>query len=210
MTEIIRNFIGNDIWATFIMSFFPMIELKGAIVFARGLDFNFFYAFLFSYIGSTLVFFPIYFLLKPVLRLIKKIKWISALAYKIENYFNEKAEQALLKQKQMNKNMSAETLKKIGVFCFIGIPLPLTGIWAGTAIAVFLNLKFKDAILPVALGNFVAGLLISLLAELCIRLWTIEVLDYILYALFFLALILTVVIIIKLVRSKSSSQEKGE
>ena len=49
----------------------------------------------------------------------------------------------------------------LGVFVFIAIPLPMTGVWTGTAIAVFLGLKFRQVILPVLGGNLVAGLIIS-------------------------------------------------
>ena len=81
---------------------------------------------------------------------------------------------------------------------------------SGTAIAVFLNLKFKDAILPVVLGNLVAGLIISGLASLCLAFWTIEVLDYILYGLFALAIILLVVVIIKILTRKPQEKTKAD
>ena len=74
MTEFIRELVGNDLWATIVMSLVPLIELKGGIVFARLAGFDFLNAFLLAFLGSTLVFFPIYFLLKPILNLIKKIK----------------------------------------------------------------------------------------------------------------------------------------
>ena len=207
MTEFIRELVGNDLWATIVMSIVPLIELKGGIVFARLAGFDFFNAFLFAYIGSTLVFFPIYFLLKPILNLIKKIKIFSRLAFKVEDYFNSKADDALEKQTDKNKKTDGEFLKKLGVFIFVAIPLPMTGIWTGTAIAVFLNLKFKDAILPVVLGNFVAGAIISILAQVCIVLWDINVLNYILYGLFALAIILLVVVIIKIAKRKPTIEE---
>ena len=207
MTEFIRGLVGNDLWATLIMSFVPLIELKGGIVFARGVGFDFLYAFLFAYLGSTLVFFPIYFLLKPILNLIKKIKIFSRLAFKVEDYFNGKAEEALQAQTDKNKKKDGKFLKQLGVFIFVAIPLPMTGVWTGTAIAVFLNLKFKDAILPVVIGNFIAGLIISILAQICISLWSIAVLDYILYGLFALALIFLVVLIIKIAKRKPTSEE---
>lgn len=213
MVQFIQNLIGNDFWATLIMSLVPLVELKGSIVFARGADISFLLAFILSYLGSTIVFFMIYFLLKPILNLFKKIKFLNVIATKIENYFELKAQETLEKQSKNGKNTqrSPEFLKQIGVFIFVAIPLPMTGVWTGTAIAVFLNLKFKDAILPVVLGNFIAGLLISLLAEACLAFWTIQALDYILYALFAIALILLVVFIIKVVTKKTQSKEgKGE
>ena len=84
----------------------------------------------------------------------------------------------------------------------------MTGIWTGTAIAVFLGLRFKDAILPIILGNAVAGLIISLLAELCLVFWTIAVLDYILYALLVIAVVLLVVVIVKIAGKKPRKEGK--
>lgn len=49
----------------------------------------------------------------------------------------------------------------LGVFLFVAVPLPLTGVWTGTAIAVFSGLKFWQSILAAFAGNVVAGLLIS-------------------------------------------------
>ena len=106
------------------------------------------------------------------------------------------------KNKDGKKGLTNLSLKKLGVFIFVAIPLPMTGIWTGTAIAVFLGLKFKEAILPALIGNLVAGLIISVLAEVCLSIWTIAVLDYILYGLFALAIILLIVVIIKIANSK--------
>lgn len=212
MTNFIRNLIGHDIIATIIMSIVPLIELKGGIVFARGIGLNFFSALGLAYLGSTIVFVPIYFLLRPILNLLKKIKAIDKLAFKVENYFKVKADDTLKKQteKKNKKPMSETLLKQIGVFIFVAIPLPMTGIWTGTAIAVFLGLKFKDVILPVMLGNLVAGLIISALAELCLAVWTLTALDYILYGLFALAIVLLVVVIVKIAKQKPVADDENQ
>ena len=210
MTEFIRNLVGNDTIATALMSFVPLIELKGAIVFARGAGFDFFMALLLSYIGSTLVFFPIFFLLRPILELMKKIKWFKTFATKVETYFQDKANSAVkdAEGKTKGKVRSESFLKQIGVFIFVAIPLPMTGIWTGTAIAVFLGLKFKEAVLPVCVGNLIAGILISVLAEVCLAIWqTTAVLDTILWILFGLALVFLVVVIVKVAISKPKQTE---
>lgn len=209
MVNFISQLINNSYLATLIMSLVPLIELKGAIVFARGVGFGFFTALGLSFLGSTIVFIPIYWLLKPILRLLKKIKFVNSFAVKIEVYFENKAQETLQEQQNKNKNskLSATFIKQLGVFIFVAIPLPMTGVWTGTAIAVFLGLKFRDVILPVALGNLVAGLIISLLAELCLAFWTIAVLDYILYGLFALAIILFVITIVKISLKKPTKTE---
>lgn len=213
MTQFISSLIGNSQLATVVMSLFPLIELKGSIVYARGAGLDFFTAFLLAYLGSTIVFFLIYFLLKPILALLKKIKLFSKLAEKIESYFEQKANEQLKAQQEKDKksNVSQTFFKQLGVFIFVAIPLPMTGVWTGTAVAVFLNLKFKDAILPVVIGNFVAGLLISILAQICITFFEIVVLDYILYALLILAIVLLIVVIIKIAKQKPiKAQDEGD
>lgn len=211
MVEFIKNLIGNDVIATIVMSLVPLIELKGGIVFARGVGLDFFQALGLAYVGSTVVFFPIFFLLVPLLNLLKKVKFIGKVAQKAESYVESKARETLEKQQSKGKKgMSERLIKQLGVFIFVAIPLPMTGVWMGTAIAVFFSLKFKDAILPVVVGNVIAGLIISLLAQLCLALWTIAVLDYILYVLFALAVVMLALMIVKVLKQKTKTQNAEE
>ncbi len=205
MRELISQLIGNDYIATLLMSAVPMIELKGAIVFAWE-RFGFLISFALAYLGSTIIFIPIFFLLIPILNLLKKIKFINKFAQKVEYYFQEKADQTLQKQQSKGKRgLSERLIKQLGVFIFVAIPLPMTGVWTGTAIAVFLNLKFKDVILPIVVGNLIAGLLISGLSALC-TLLSIS-LDLVLLILLGLALILLVVFIVKVCLKKPKVNE---
>lgn len=206
MTEFLSNLIGNEYLATLIMSFIPLIELKGGIIYAQSAGIHWLVSLLLAYLGSTIVFIPIYFLLKPILALLKKIKWFNGFALKIEGYFQNKASKTLGEQQTKNKkSLSGDALKKLGVFLFVAIPLPMTGVWTGTAIAVFLDLKFKDVILPITLGNLVAGILILILSLVC-SLIGIS-LDLVLYVLFALAIVLLIVVIVKVALTKT---EKGE
>ena len=201
MTKFLSNLIGNEYLATVIMSLFPLIELKSGIVYAQSANITPLLSFVLAYLGSTIVFIPIYFLLKPVLSLLKRIKWFNGFALKIENYFQNKADKTLEERRTLNKKERSENfLKKLGVFVFVAIPLPMTGVWTGTALAVFFNLKFFESVLPIVAGNFIAGLLILLLSFVC-TLIGIN-LDYVLYGLFILALILLVIVIVKICKSK--------
>ena len=210
MVGFIQNLIGNDKIAALLMSFIPLIELKGGIIFARGAGLGFFESFFLSYLGSTIAFIPVFFLLVPILNLLKKIKWFNAFADKIELFFKDKAAGALIKAEKSGKKARTETFyKMLGTFIFVAIPLPMTGVWTGTAVAVFLNLKFKDAILPVVIGNFIAGAIISVLAEIILALsGNLIVLDYVLYGLFALAAIMLIIAIIKISRKKKSTAEE--
>ncbi len=206
MTDFLSNLIGNEYLATLIMSIFPLIELKGGIVYAQNAGISPLLSFALAYVGSTIVFIPVYFLLKPILNLMKKIKWFNKFALKVEGYFEKKAQDTLEERKgKTKKPLSEDFIKMLGVFIFVAIPLPMTGVWTGTAIAVFLGLKFSKTILPITLGNFVAGLLILLFSFIC-KLLSID-LDIVLYALFALAVILLVVVIIKITRVKPNKTD---
>ncbi|MBQ7339850.1 MAG: small multi-drug export protein [Clostridia bacterium] len=206
MTEFISNLIGNEYWATIVMSLVPLIELKGGIVYAQSAGINEFLSLLLAWIGSTIVFIPIFWLLRPILNLLKKIKFIDKLALKLEGYFEKKSSEALEKEQSKHKKQrSVDFIKALSVFIFVAIPLPMTGVWTGTAIAVFLNLKFKKSILPITLGNLVAGLLILLLSVIC-KAININ-LDYVLYGLFILAVILFFVFLFKVILTKEKKTE---
>lgn len=214
MVDFISNLIGNAKIATVVMSVVPLIELKGGIIFARGAGLNFLKSFSLAYLGSTAAFIPVFFLLVPILNLLKKIKWFKAFADKIELFFKDKAAGALVKAKNGGKKARSENFyKMLGTFIFVAIPLPMTGVWTGTAVAVFLGLKFKDALLPVVIGNFIAGAIISVLAEIIIASspdfgTAATVLNGVLYGLFALAAVMLVLVIFKISRKKKSTAEE--
>ena len=53
----------------------------------------------------------------------------------------------------------------LAVFVFVAIPLPFTGVWTGTCVAVFIGLDYISTCLSVITGNIVAGLLITLILQ---------------------------------------------
>jgi uncharacterized membrane protein len=210
MTEFISNLIGNEYIATVIVSLFPLIELKGGIVYAQSAGINFVLSFLLAYLGSTIVYILVYFLVKPVLALLKKIKWVKGFAERVELYFEKKANNALEERKNKNKKIKNQNfLKAMTVSVFVAIPLPMTGVYAGTFLAVFLGLSFIETIMPVAIGNFIAGVLILILSAVC---KTLNVnLDLVLYILLGLGIILFSATIIKIALGKKHKEgEKAE
>ena len=197
----VNDLIGNPALTAMLVALVPLIELKGAILFARASGLGFLAALGASYLGSTVVAVPIFFLLRPILNLLKKVKWFNRFACKVEEYFRKKAEEV----KNRKGKLSESGIKQLGVFIFIAIPLPMTGVWTGTAIAVFLGLKFKEIILPVLGGNLVAGLIISLLAELFL-----PYVDIILYVLFALVVVMLIVFIVKIGLTKAKEENKEQ
>ncbi len=198
----LSNTLGARL-ATVIGSFLPLIELKGSIMFARGASLGFFEALGLSYIGSTAIFFALFFLLKPFLALLKKTRIFKKFAVGLSRYVTDKANKEIAKREKTGKNPNF--IKAFAVCVFVAIPLPMTGVWTGTAIAVFVELKFRDAFLAVAIGNFGAGLIISVLAELFL-----PYVDIILYSLFAIALVLFVIFVIKIIKNANKVADGEE
>ena len=205
MAEALGKFLleifGNKIIATLFVSMFPLIELKGAIPIGTGLfNLDLFATAGIAYLGSTIISVAEFFLLIPIFNLLKKIKFIKRLIEKIEGIFQRKAEE-IAKKTDGSPEKEAKKIMMISLFVFVAVPFPVTGVWTGTAIAVFLGLKLKEAVLPVAVGNLIAGTIITLLTFLFK-----DYINIIIYALFAIAIVMLIVFIVKIVCSKPIEQ----
>lgn len=207
MTEALGEFLlklfgGNTYAATLFVSMFPLIELKGAIPIGTGLfGMPLWQTSLVAYLGSTIVSIAEFFLLIPVFNLLKRISFIKKLVLKVEGIFARKAEE-IAKKTEGSAEKEAKKIMLWSLFVFVAVPFPVTGVWTGTAIAVFLGLKFHESVLPIAAGNLVAGGIITLLTFLLGEKYT----NYLIYALFVIALIMLVVFIVKIVRSEPKAE----
>lgn len=186
--EIFKNIFGNNvILATILISMLPIIELRGAIPFGMSKTFwganalKSWESFAFSFLGSSLVVPIIALLLKPILSWLKKTKLFKSLALKLENSFKKKSKKIEADMKvedadtSSDENVPLDTsnekrktvydkgffLRLFGITLFVAIPLPLTGVWTGTAIAVMMNIPFGWTCLSVILGNLIAGLIMQ-------------------------------------------------
>ena len=203
---LLKLFGGNTYAATLFVSMFPLIELKGAIPIGTGLfGMPLWQTSLVAYLGSTIVSVAEFFLLIPIFNLLKKIGFIKKLVLKVEGIFARKAEE-IAKKTEGSAEKEAKKIMLWSLFVFVAVPFPVTGVWTGTAIAVFLGLKFHESVLPIAAGNLVAGGIITLLTFLLGEKYT----NYLIYALFVIAIIMLVVFIIKIVRSESKSEAAAE
>ncbi len=195
-------FGGNEYAATLFVSMFPLIELKGAIPIGTGLfGLNLWVTAGVAYLGSTLISIVEFFILLPVFALLKKIGFIRKLVEKVEAIFKNKAAE-IAKKTDGSTESEAKKIMMISLFVFVAVPFPVTGVWTGTAIAVFLGLKFRESVLPVAGGNLIAGAIITLLT-----LFFKDYVDIIIYVLFAIAIAMLVVFIVKVVRAKPADRE---
>lgn len=143
--------IFNIIWDyiyIIILSATPIIELRGAIPVAILLGFKPLHTAIICYIGSMLPVPFILFGMKYVLLYAKKYP-------KIDAFFTN------LTQRTLKKVNHFDTWSFWGLFLFVAIPLPTTGVWSGSLAASILNMKPRISITAIALGNLVAAMIIT-------------------------------------------------
>ncbi|MDO5555491.1 MAG: small multi-drug export protein [Clostridia bacterium] len=141
---------------TFFVSMTPIIELRGAIPIAVGMNLSYLEAFLISFLGNII---PIYFIVKyigPIFDFLGRFKIFK----KIIDWASNRA------SKKIEESDKLQNYTALGLFIFVAIPLPGTGAWVGSLIANFLHLPIKKAFWPIAAGVFAAGVIILIATAL--------------------------------------------
>ena len=140
----------------FLVSMIPIIELRGAMVYAVGYDLPYIPALIICVLGNMLPVPFIYFFARKVLLWGANKKYIG----KLFTFFLEKGERA--GQKLVKATGRGGLF--MALLLFVGIPLPGTGAWTGTLGASFLNMGFKSTVLSVCLGVVLAGIIMAVLS----------------------------------------------
>ena len=125
----------------------PVVELKGAIAGARVMELPMWEVFLLAYFGSIL---PVPFILrftKPLMEHLRQTKTFKRVAHWVE-------------ARTMRKSSTIRKYSLVGLFLFVSIPLPTTGVWTGALLASFLGLKMLPSFFVIITGNAIAGLLV--------------------------------------------------
>lgn len=176
MTEFLNNLFStvfgeNIILATILIAMVPVIELRGAIPFATNPGFwgnlamNNWTAFGWSLLGSSLIVPVIALIFLPLINWLKKTKLFHKLAVGIENRIKGKSSNIEGAEEKSTTFSKTWWKKVIAVFVFVAVPLPFTGVWTGTCVAVFIGLDYLTTCVSVILGNVVAGVAITLILQ---------------------------------------------
>jgi uncharacterized membrane protein len=99
---------------------------------------------------------PVLLLLNPARRLLEHLRPFK----KFLQFFTTRA----LKNREL-----IERYEEFGLALFVGIPLPVTGAWTGSLIAVILNLSVIKSFLFISLGVLLAGVIVTLISLLGIH-----------------------------------------
>ena len=152
-TVMLRKFL-----LIFLVSMVPLIELRGSMVMAMGMDLDYWASLLVCVIGNMFPVPFIYFFARKVLLWGKDKPYIS----KFFTYCLEKGHQG-------GEKLMARTGRGglfVALMLFVGIPLPGTGAWTGTLAASFLDMGFKTTVTAVSLGVIIAGIIMGTISAL--------------------------------------------
>ena len=173
MTKIIQKIVlaifgNNPILATIFISMIPIVELRGAIPFGSSKEIweenalSVFEASAYSVLGSVVAAIFILLLLIPIFNVLKKTKMFK----KVVLVFEEKFKKQSGKIEEDAKKTKLKKFKRwLGVMLFVAIPLPLTGVWTGSAVAVFLQMGFWKSFSAVSVGALIAGCIMMLVSK---------------------------------------------
>lgn len=142
--------INKDI-VIFIISLMPILELRGGLLAASLLHVDFIRAVVICIIGNVL---PIPFVLLFLEKILEILgRW--NVTKKIVTWLEKKVDS---KREQIDK------YGYWGLVLFVGIPLPGTGAWTGSLLAVMLGLNKKKSFGCILLGVVLAAIIMSIVS----------------------------------------------
>ena len=137
-----------------IISALPIFELRGALPVAINLfHFPWYYALLLAIIGNLLPVPVILLFFDAISRCLSKVGFVDRFL------------RWLLEQTKKRGEI-VERYERIGLALFVAIPLPATGAWTGSLVAVLFGLKFGHAMLSISIGVLIAGIIVTCLSLL--------------------------------------------
>lgn len=141
-----------DELVVFIISLMPVLECRlGMFTAIVLLQMNTFKGFLISFIGNIIPIPFILLLINWIFEVFKKIPGLRNIVFRLE-------ERTLKKRDKIDK------YGIWGLLLFVAIPLPGTGGWTGALLASLLKLDKKKSFGVIALGVFIAGLIMTVLS----------------------------------------------
>ena len=131
-----------------LFSMMPIVELRGAIPLGISLGLSPLHSTILSIIGNIAIVPFLLKLLQPIMKYFEKtIVFSNTIGW--------------VKRRAMKKASIIKRYSLIGLFIFVAIPVPTTGVWTGSIIASILKLDFKKTLLSISLGIITAGIIVA-------------------------------------------------
>lgn len=194
---------------TTLIAILPIVEARLAIPIGLGLGMGYIKSWLFAFVGSSLIVPLLLLVLIPFVKWLAKTKLFHKLGEVVYEKFESKSKS--VGEADEDGEVPPEIRRKrdlkkmLGVFVFVAIPLPLTGVWTGSAVASIVKLPYGKAVASVIAGNLVASLIILLLCR-----FFNAYINYIILALALIAIVAVLVLIVKVIVHKPKTAETAD
>lgn len=203
-----RVFVYPEIVTTLI-AILPIVEARLAIPIGLGLGMGYIKSWLFAFVGSSLIVPLLLLVLIPFVKWLAKTKLFHKLGEVVYEKFESKSKSVGEADEDGEVppeiRCKRDLKKMLGVFVFVAIPLPLTGVWTGSAVASIVKLPYGKAVASVIAGNLVASLIILLLCR-----FFNAYINYIILALALIAIVVVLVLIVKVIVHKPKTAEAAD
>ena len=192
--------LGYPWIAVAVLAALPIVEARLAVPMALSCGMGRLQSFVTAFLGSSLPAPLLLLALIPFIRWLAKTKVFKRLGETVYDKFVQKS-------KKVDENAS-DLKKMLALFLFVAIPLPLTGVWTGCAVASIIGLKYHKALVSVLAGNAVACGILTLLCSLLPN----KVIDIIMVAVALIAVAVVVILLVKAFcgKKKSKANENDE
>lgn len=131
-----------------LFSMTPIIELRGAIPMGISLGLNPLHSMTISILGNIIIVPVLLKILQPIMAYFEKSKvFANTIGW--------------VKRRSMKKAGIIKKYSIIGLFVFVALPIPTTGVWTGSVIASLLKLDFKKALISMSLGIITSGIIVT-------------------------------------------------
>lgn len=209
MAMAMKDALGAPL-AVLLLSLIPVAEARFAIPFGMSMGLSPLEAFGWAFLGSSLIAPILLIVFIPTINALAKTKAFAKLGKFLYDKFEKKSESLKVEQEQpqqsKHKLLTKSDLKKMGgVAAFVAVPLPLTGVWTGSAVASIVKIEFVKSLIGVIFGNAVACGIITLISFLFAA-----YVDQITLAFFIIALAVVAFIIIKFILYKPKKDDTVE
>ncbi len=138
---------------TFLGSMIPIGELRTSIPLALRAGLSPFQAFFWSVLGNMVVGLVLLLILTPLSR------FLEDHFYVLNRFFNW-----LFDRTRRRHSQKIENWGSLALIGFVGIPLPMTGVWTGALVAFVFGIPFKKAFPAIICGALIAGVIVTLVS----------------------------------------------
>lgn len=191
-----------------LLSLIPIAEARFAIPFGISMGLNPGEAFGWAFLGSSMMAPILLIVFIPIINALSRTKFFSKIGKFLYDKF-EKKSRSLKNDIQSDENndkkfrLTKSDIKKMGgTALFVAVPLPLTGVWTGSAVASILKIGFVKSLIGVIIGNAAACGIITLISYL-FR----DYVNWITLAFFIIAVAVVIALIVKFILYKPTDTE---